>query len=105
MARTDMGTVTVASSGTAVQITSSIASGSKVRASDVAMSVEITPRATNSGAAMYVGGSNVTTSYGKRVAKGYSYTFNCEPGGDKFNTFYIDADTGGDKADWTCVFK
>jgi hypothetical protein len=105
MARVDMGSVTVSATGTAVQITSSIASGSKVRAGDVALSVEITPRATNSGAAMYVGGSNVSTTYGKRVAKGDSYTVNCEPGGDKFNTLYVDADTNGDIADWTVVFN
>lgn len=104
MARVDMGTVTVSGSGTAVQIASSIASGSKVRAADVVLSVEVTPRATNSGAAMYVGTSNVTTTYGKRVAKGDSYTFNCEPGGDKFNSFYIDSDASGDIADWTVVF-
>jgi hypothetical protein len=66
--------------------------------------MEITPRTTNSGAAMYVGGSNVSTTYGKRVAKGDSYTINLEPGGDKFNAFYLDADSSGDIADWTIIF-
>ena len=105
MARTDMGTVTVASSGTAVQITTSIAAGSKARASAVAISIEVAPRATNTGAAMYVGGSNVTTTYGKRIAKGDSYTFANDKGGDKFNSFYMDADSGGDLADWTVIFN
>jgi hypothetical protein len=104
MARADMGSVTVTTSGTAVQITSSIISGSKVRSNDVVLTVEITPRATNTGAAMYVGNSGVSSTYGKRVAKGDSYTFNCEPGGDKFNSFYIDSDASGDIADWTVVF-
>jgi hypothetical protein len=53
---------------------------------------------------MYVGGSGVSSTYGKRVAKGDSYTFNMEPGGDKFNTFYVDSDASGDIADWTAVF-
>ena len=105
MARTDMGTVKVVTSRTRVQITTSIASGSKVRASAVALSIEIAPRATNSGAAMYVGTSNVTTTYGKRIAKGDSYTFTNESGGDRFDTFYMDADSGGDLADWTVVFN
>jgi hypothetical protein len=38
------------------------------------LTVEITPRATNTGAAMYVGNSGVSSTYGKRVAKGTSST-------------------------------
>ena len=104
MARGDNGTVEVATSGTAVKITTSIAASSKVRASDVVLVVSITPRATNTGDAMYYGTSNVTTTYGSRIPKGTAKTFNYEPGGDKFNSFYVDSDSGGDLIDWTVVF-
>ena len=101
----DAGTVTVNTGGTAEQITSDLASTAVVRASLRIISIEITPRPSNTGDAMYVGTSSVTTSYGKRIPKGASHTINFEPTTEKFSNIYMDADSGGDKADWVVIFQ
>jgi hypothetical protein len=104
MARGDAGTVKVTTAGTAVQITTSIpADPIKVRAGDIILALEITPHEANSGALMYVGNSGVSSTAGVRIKKGFSKTINFEPGGDRFNTWYIDADNGGDSADWVVL--
>ena len=105
MARGDAGTVTVTTAGTAVRITTSVPSTPiKVRASDVILALEVTPRSGNTGASMYIGNSGVSSSDGVQILKGVSKKINFEPGGDRFNTWYIDADSGGDKADWVVLF-
>ena len=98
----DAGTVTVG--GTAERITGDLASDAIVRASTRILSIEITPRSTNSGAAMYVGTSGVSTTYGKRILKGVSHTINFEPTTEKFSNIYMAADGGADKADWTVIW-
>ncbi len=112
MAKIDAGTVTVTSAGTAVQISTSIASGARVRASEKIAVLEVTPRATNTGDAMYLGSSNVSTTYGVRIPKGSSKSISLTgilgltegTGRDAFNQFYMDADSPGDKADWVVVW-
>ena len=105
MARGDTGTIT--SAGTAVQITSSlktVAEGQRVRASQQILALTVTPRATNTGAAIYVGNSAVSTSFGRRVAKGDSHTYQFEPGTDAFNAWYVASDSSGDLVDWEVLF-
>ncbi len=103
MARLDTGTVTV--SGGARQITADLASDAAVRASDKILSIEITPRDTNAGDAMYFGRSNVLTTYGSRILKGVSKAMNVEKGADAFSVFYMASDSGGDQADWVVIFN
>lgn len=102
MARLDTGTVTVSSG--ARQITADLASDAAIRASDKIRSIEITPRSTNAGDAMYFGRLNVSTTYGARILKGVSKAMTPESGGDAFSVFYMAADTSGDKADWVVIF-
>ncbi len=102
MARLDTGSVTVSTAGTRVQVTSSLSS-SRVRATDKITSIEISPRSNNSGAAMYFGTGNVSSTMGRRILKGDSITVSLE-GGDDFSQFYVDSDGNGDIADWTVIW-
>ncbi len=104
MARGTSGSVTVAASGTAVQITTSIVTGARVRPTDTIFTLEVTPRDTNTGDAMYFGDSKVSTTYGSRVKKGVAKKLGFEPGRDKFSEWYADADSGGDIADWVVIW-
>jgi hypothetical protein len=106
MARGDTGTVTVVA-GAATQITSSLktqAEGQRVRSSQQILALSVTPRATNTGVAIYVGGASVSTTHGRRVAKGDEHTFQFEPGTDDFTAWYVDGDSSGDLVDWEILF-
>ncbi len=76
MSKFDTGTVTVNAGGTRELITGDLSSTSTVRATNNILSIEITPRSDNTGAAMYFGTVSVTTSYGSRILKGVSKFIN-----------------------------
>ena len=61
--------------------------------------MEIMPRSTNTGAAMYWGRSTVTTTYGSRMPKGVSKVVEWDGGAINVNDVYMVGDSGGDLAD------
>lgn len=112
MARSDFGTVTVAVSGTARQLIADTDSSAIVQAGSRVLSIEISVRDDSGGTAMHFGatnraqtGSTVTTTYGRRIKKGTTFEMSFDPHTVSFQDFYMDADTGGSKADWSVVIE
>ena len=95
-------TMTFTAGAAAQQIIDDLAADSFVRATGATQYItgmEITPRSTNSGAAMYWGRSNVTTAYGSRILKGVSKQISWDNGAINVNDIYMVGDDSTDKAD------
>ena len=107
--RIDMGTVTVASAGTARQLSAGMSASASVRARSRVLWIEIHPRSDNTGAKSYFGRSNVSSTYGREILKGVGekFTFGTERVSltELFNTFYVDSDTNGDEIDFVVAYE
>jgi len=96
--RFDSGTIDIPSAGTRVQISNT---------NDRVLSIEIHARAGNTGV-IYFGRDDVSSTNGREIAKGATveldFTFAANlHGSERFSSFYVDAATNGDDADFMVI--
>jgi len=86
----DVNVATVSSAGTAVQLSA---------APEAVRRISVTAQSGNTGD-IYLGKSDVDSTNGKTLSPGESVTLDFSPGTEPLDTFYVDAATNGDKAEW-----
>lgn len=96
--RFDAGTTNIPTAGTRVQISNT---------NDRVLSVSITARAGNTGN-IYLGFDDVSSTNGKELRPGETAVVEFGDGREEggsvlFSTFYVDAATNGDDADWMVI--